>query len=318
MWEGMKGLVQACFAQCEKTGCVGARCFSCCNSASGSSVFDGSWYKIKHLNLWWKHWDCQSNCRYHCMLYREKERAELGLKPVKYHGKWPSLRQYGFQEPFSVAFSALNLLMHFHGWRSFSNLLYYSLPLKPDKTPFYDYASLFNVYGLMSMNTWFWSAVFHFRNVGLTEKLDYSSIIALFGYSIILAIIRSFNLRNDAARVMVAAPMVAFATTHILFICNYKMDYGWNMKVCIGMGVAQVLTWSIWAGLTQHPSRWKLWIVVMGGGVAMVLKILDFPPHQGLVDGHALWQASNIPLTYMWWNFIKDDAEFRTVDLLKK
>lgn len=60
----------------------------------------------------------------------------------------------------------------------------------------------------------------------LTEKLEYSSAVALLGYTIMLAIIRSFGLRNDAARVMVAAPIVAFVTTHILFLCNYMMDYG--------------------------------------------------------------------------------------------
>ncbi|XP_057765288.1 uncharacterized protein LOC130986039 isoform X2 [Salvia miltiorrhiza] len=311
-------LYRACLSQCQKTSCVGARCFSCCNSASDGSPLDASWYNIKHLYFWWNHWDCQSNCRYHCMLYRENERAELGLEPVKYHGKWLSRRQYGFQEPISVAISALNLVMHFHGWRSFSNLIYYSLPLKPDKTPFYDYAGLFNIYGLLAMNAWFWSAAFHFREMDLTEKLEFSSFVALLGYSIILAIIRSFSLRTDAARVMVAAPIVAFATTHILFLCNYKMDYEWNTKVCIGMGIAQVASWSIWCGATEHPCRWKLRMVVVGGIFGVVVKMLDFPPYQGLVNSEVVLNASNIPLTYMWWNFIKDDAEFRTVNLLKK
>lgn len=117
---------------------------------------------------------------------------------------------------------------------------------------------------------------------------------------------------------MVAAPMVAFAATHILFLCNHKMDYGWHMKVWITLGVAKLVTQLIWVGRTHHPSRWKLWIVVVGGGLAMLVKIADFPPYRGLVDAHALWHAFNIPLAYMWWNFIKDDAEFRTVDLLKK
>lgn len=68
---------RACSVQCQRTGCVGARCFSCCDSGS---PLDGSWYNIQYLYFWWNQWDCQSNCRYHCMLYREKERAELGLK----------------------------------------------------------------------------------------------------------------------------------------------------------------------------------------------------------------------------------------------
>lgn len=90
------------------------------------------------------------------------------------------------------------------------------------------------------------------------------------------------------------------------------------MKVCVVMGVAQLLIWAIWAGVTRHPSRWKLWTVVVGGGLAMLLEIYDFPPYEGFVDAHALWHATTIPLTYIWWSFIKDDAEFQTANLLKK
>lgn len=64
------------------------------------------------------------------------------------------------------------------------------------------------------------------RDVDLTEKLDYSSAVALLGYSLILAILRSFNVRAEAARVMVAAPLLAFVITHILFLNFYKLDYG--------------------------------------------------------------------------------------------
>jgi len=67
------------------------------------------------------------------------------------------------QEPVSVAFSALNLAMHFHGWLSFFILLYYKLPLKQDKKAYYEYASLWHIYGFLSLNSWFWSAVFHSR-----------------------------------------------------------------------------------------------------------------------------------------------------------
>lgn len=90
------------------------------------------------------------------------------------------------------------------------------------------------------------------------------------------------------------------------------------MKVCMAMGIAQLLTWAVWAGVTRHPSRWKLWVVVAGGGLAMVFEIYDFPPYRGYIDALALWNAINIPLTYLWWSFVRDDAEFMTSALLKK
>ncbi|XP_051123793.1 uncharacterized protein LOC127246441 isoform X2 [Andrographis paniculata] len=309
---------RACTELCEKIGCVGDRCFSQCKFPLHVSSIHNRLHPKKPLYMQWKQLDCQSNCRYHCMWAKENEREVLGLEPVKYHGKWPFKRIYGFQEPASVVFSFLNLAMHIHGWVSFFVLLHYKLPMKSDKRPLYDYAGLWSIYGLMSMNAWLWSAVFHSWDMDLTEKLDYLSAVALLGYSLILAIIRCFSLRNNTTRVIVAAPLISFTTTHILYLNNYEMDYGWNMKVCIVMGATQLLIWSIWAGVTRHPSRWKLWIVVVGGGLAMLLEIFDFPPYLGLVDAHALLHASTVPLTYIWWNFVKDDAEHRTSKLLRK
>ena len=93
---------------------------------------------------------------------------------------------------------------------------------------------------------------------------------------------------------------------------------GLNMKVCLVMGIAQLLLWTVWAGVTHHPSRWKLWVVVVGGALAMLLEIYDFPPYRGFVDGHAVWHALAIPITYLSWSFVKDDSEFRTAALTKK
>ncbi|KAM5586709.1 post-GPI attachment to proteins factor 3 [Rosa sericea] len=309
---------RSCLQQCEETGCVAQRCFPHCNFSSGGVSVDGPWFLQEPLYLQWKQWDCQSDCRYYCMVDREKEREAAGYGPVKYHGKWPFKRVYGIQEPASVAFSALNLAMHFHGWVSFIILLFYKLPLRRDKKAYYDYAGLWHIYGFLSLNSWFWSAVFHSRDVDLTEKLDYSAAVALLGYSLILAILRSFDVRDDAVRVMVAAPLLAFVTTHILYLNFYKLDYGWNMKVCVVMAVAQLLIWAVWAGVTRHPSRWKLWLVVVGGGLAMLLEIYDFPPYEGFLDAHAVWHATTIPLTYIWWSFIRDDAEFLTSNQVKK
>ena len=89
------------------------------------------------------------------------------------------------------------------------------------------------------------------------------------------------------------------------------------MQVCVAMGVAQLLIWAVWGGVSGHPSRWKLWFVIVAGALAMLLEIYDFPPYEGFLDAHAVWHATTVPLTYMWWSFIKDDAEFRT-DILQK
>lgn len=311
-------LYRSCVETCEKHGQIGDLRFRHCHFSSEGLPSDSPWYTQEPLYLSWKRLNCKSDCRYHCMRQREDQRKSLGLEPIKYHGKWPFLRVSVFQEPASAVLSAINLIMHFNGWLSFFLHVYYKLPMNQDKKPYYEYTSLWLVYGLLSMNAWFWSAIFHSRDIDLTERLDYSGAVALLGFSLVLCILRTFSVTREASRVMVASPLLAFVATHILYLNFYKFDYGLNMKVCVGMGLAQMAAWAIWAGVTRHPARWKLWTVVIGGGLAMLLEIYDFPPYGGYLDAHAAWHTSTIPLTYLWWSFAKDDAEFCISTLLKK
>ncbi|CAJ1958100.1 unnamed protein product [Sphenostylis stenocarpa] len=311
-------LYRSCVKQCEETGCIGERCFPNCKIASDEAPIVGPpWNMLGPLYAQWKKGHSKSNCRYYCMLDREKERELLKKDPEKYHGKWLFKCIYGIQYPASMAFSFLNLVMHFHGWMSFITLLYNKLPLKARKRPYYDYATLWHIYGLLSMNSWFWSAIFHTQYFELIERLDYFSAVALLGYSLVLAILRSFNVKDEATRVMIPAPLISFVATHIMYLNFYKLDYEWNSKVCLIMSVAQLVTWAIWGGVSHHPSRWKLLFVVLISGLAVSLQIYDFPPYEGLIDAEALRHAITIPLTYLWWSFIRDDAAFLTSERLK-
>ncbi|CAN6899681.1 unnamed protein product [Brassica oleracea] len=147
------------------------------------------------------------------------------------------------QDPASVTFSVLSPAIHFHGWLSFFITLYY-------------------------------------KDVDITKRLDYSSAIAVLRFSLIVSILRTFDVRVEAARVMVSAPVLALVTTHVLYINFYKFDYV--------------------------------------SGLAMLLEIYVFPPYGGYFDAHSIWHLATVPLTIPWWSFIRDDAEFRTSSLLKK
>jgi hypothetical protein len=89
--------IRGCIRQCQETGCVGPKCFPQCTFSSDGELVGRPWYMQEPLYLQWKKWDCQSDCRYHCMLDREKANELLNLGPVKYHGKWPFKRIYGMQ-----------------------------------------------------------------------------------------------------------------------------------------------------------------------------------------------------------------------------
>lgn len=90
-------LYRSCVKQCKQTGCVKEVCLPQCNLSASNNPLGGQLHKPEPVYLRWKQWDCQSECRYHCMLNREKLRAEYDLPPVKYHGKWPFTRVYGIQ-----------------------------------------------------------------------------------------------------------------------------------------------------------------------------------------------------------------------------
>ncbi|KAG2543961.1 post-GPI attachment to proteins factor 3-like [Panicum virgatum] len=312
-------LYKACVEECQQTGSLKDTSIKHCLVPADGKPAAKSWYTHEPLYLQWKEWNCKSECGYHCMMERENERTELGLPPVKYHGKWPLKRASVFQEPLSAALSALALVVQFNGWLSFFLLLYYKLPLwlETHKT-YYEFTGLWHIYGLLAMNSWFWSAIYHSCDTIWTEKLHFSSAAAFLGYSFILAILRTSNLRDEASRVMVAAPILAFVTTHILYLNFYQLDKGLNMKVCTVISIVQFLLWALWAVMTRHPSRLKIIFVAIGGVLSVFLEAYDIPPRWGYVDGRAIYLAVAIPISYLWWSFAKEDAEMRTSAITKK
>jgi hypothetical protein len=39
-------------------------------------------------------------------------------------------------------------------------------------------------------------------------------------------------------------------------------------------------------------------------------QVFDFPPWRNLIDAHAVWHAGTIPLAYLWYSFLTDDAAY--------
>lgn len=111
--------IRTCVSECEISGCVGQECFPQCNSSSNG----GPWYIQEPLYLQWKKWGCQGDCRYQCMVNRERERETLGQAPVKYHGKWPFKRVLGIQVSFVLQSLLDSGCFHIHGTCSLTYLV---------------------------------------------------------------------------------------------------------------------------------------------------------------------------------------------------
>jgi hypothetical protein len=98
-------------------------------------------------------WTCEDDCKYTCMHSITNVDISNGQKVQQYHGKWPFWRFLGMQEPASVVFSLMNLLVHLRGWRRISGCIHKAHPMR----------AYYRRWAVISLNAWVWSAVFHTR-----------------------------------------------------------------------------------------------------------------------------------------------------------
>lgn len=98
-------------------------------------------------------WTCTDDCKYQCMHLITDAAEGSGGRIHQYHGKWPFWRLAGMQEPASVAFSLLNMLVHIRGARQVQKRLPSGHPMK----------WYYLAFAAVSVNAWVWSSVFHTR-----------------------------------------------------------------------------------------------------------------------------------------------------------
>ena len=87
---------RTCVEKCEKSGCINDICYVSCQAAvNGDDKEEKPKSKCPYDD--WIQWDCTNECKYQCMIISETERREIGQVPVKYHGKWPIVRMFGYR-----------------------------------------------------------------------------------------------------------------------------------------------------------------------------------------------------------------------------
>lgn len=177
----------------------------------------------------------------------------------------------------------------------------------------YPYKWLWAGYMLLSVNAWLWSAVFHSRDTRLTERLDYFSAALLVFYNLFLCVVRIACLRSPGALLAVAAPVLAFLTSHFRFMLFVLFDYGYHVKVCIAAGAAQSLLWLGWALGTSPPGRRHLLSFIALVNACMLLEVLDFPPLWHVLDAHSLWHLATVPLVHVFYQFIETDVSLGAI-----
>ncbi|KAI0792636.1 Per1-like protein [Abortiporus biennis] len=275
-------------------------------------------------------WTCADDCKYGCMHLITDEAVKNGERIQQYHGKWPFWRLFGMQEPASVAFSLLNLYFHARGIREVKRRLPNDHPMR----------SYYIGFGLVSINAWVWSSVFHTRDLPATEKLDYFSAAAAILYALYYTVIRIFHLYPlDRVRLVTThssnsdpsgvrtlwkfACLILFLG-HVSYLTLLpRFDYTYNMAFNLIIGMTHNLLWLLYSLpssvpiVHRFPSRARTYrpsyackaaVFVALTTAATALELFDFPPWAGVIDAHALWHLSTAPIAAFWYDFIIEDA----------
>ncbi|KAI0345001.1 Per1-like protein [Trametopsis cervina] len=270
-------------------------------------------------------WTCLDNCKYFCMHRITTEAIQAGTRIHQYHGKWPFWRFAGMQEPASVAFSVLNLVFHVRGYTQVQERI-------PETHPMKRYYKLFAV---VSMNAWIWSSVFHTRDLPATEKMDYFSAAMAILFALFYTVVRLFHLypqRSPSSRTHVTERLrISWAVLcslaflgHISYLTLLpRFDYTYNMAFNLVVGLIHNILWllsslpSSMSIFRRFPARtrsyrpkyaFKAAIFVLLTTAATALELFDFPPWRRMVDAHALWHLSTVPIITYWYRFLVQDA----------
>ena len=251
-------------------------------------------------------WTCIDDCKYECMWPTVDYFIKVENYVPQFFGKWPFIRMFGIQEPLSTLASIGNLLAHAY---MINKMRKHSTKRT---TPF---KYIWYSFGLVSVNAWLWSTIFHAKETFFTEKMDYYCGFSLVMFQFYAFFIRLFKLKKNIliqlALYMITIYCAYFFYSHIYYLNFIKFDYGYNMKVNIAIGGLNSICWLAWSFYQYYFLNkkyvWRCAISIILVDVFMLLEVLDFAPIWWTIDAHALWHLCTICIPFYWYEFIIDD-----------
>uniref|UniRef100_G1PRA1 Post-GPI attachment to proteins factor 3 n=1 Tax=Myotis lucifugus TaxID=59463 RepID=G1PRA1_MYOLU len=253
-------------------------------------------------------WTCQDDCKYECMWVTVGLYLQEGHKVPQFHGKWPFSRFLFFQEPASAVASFLN------GLASLVMLCRYRT-FVPASSPMYPTCMAF---AWVSLNAWFWSTVFHTKDTDLTELAKSTTFCAstVILHSIYLCLCqlwmvgRTVGLQRPTVASAFRALLLLMLTAHVSYLSLVRFDYGYNLAANVAIGLVNVVWWLAWCwwNRQQLPHVRKCMVVVLLLQGLSLLELLDFPPLFWVLDAHAIWHISTIPVHVLFFSFLEEDS----------
>lgn len=291
-----------CIQACEYTQC-GTK-----DMASNSGFFNSYPYDSLNPLLRLLLWDCPSDCDYQCQQIVTELRLRDGEEVLQFHGKWPFKRLLGTQELASALFSLGNFLPHYQNlYRCYG---YYQSSFGSLKILYWNII----IISAITSCAWFFSTIFHIRDLLITERLDYffAGATVLGGFHGLL--IRVCRLDRFAKRRHAVSIMCCLMYLYHFLRLNYDWSYTYNMRANITVAVLQYgLLLKMGYDHYKRDPKDPLWmkpLILIGTVVAaMSFEVFDFINLTFQVDAHALWHLFTIPPGFWLYDFLYADLE---------
>ncbi|CCD22210.1 Per1p NDAI_0A00520 [Naumovozyma dairenensis CBS 421] len=275
-------------------------------------------------------WDCISDCDYQCQHVITKMRIEKNEEIYQFHGKWPFVRYFSTQEFFSTIFSIANFVPHYYGFQKLNHRI---TSIQKSRGQLATLAILKNyIYvSIAGMFAWIASTIFHWRDLIITEKLDYffAGLTVLAGFHAILARMVRLDQYSKWHQYFSICVLLIFSG-HILRL-YIDWSYTYNMRFNIFFGLLQyILLLSLavqnysylksrriksrsFYNLPYSRQFFKLCfiptILVLSTAMAMSLEIFDFFSYTFQIDAHAIWHFCTIWPSLILYDFFLSDFD---------
>lgn len=287
-------------------------------------------------------WDCALDCNYKCQRIVTEHQVSSGGQVVQFYGKWPFVRVFGMQEVASVAFSVANLMASYRNWPLLHKQYKKHGPNSDAATMYCQYMALVAV----SVVGWTFSTLFHCRDNGATEVLDYFGAAGIVLANFNAIFVRYFGLfraHNASKRRLFHTGLAAVFVLHCWKL-HRKWDYQYNMTFGVCFGLAALALWMLHSfavarAVALHPHVYnnsiqllpfetKILSKLEHVGLAlskyiptlpvllnlwmvagMSFELMDFAPVWGLLDAHAIWHLFTIFPSLIWYDWNIWDVE---------
>ena len=247
---------------------------------------------------------CSEDCEYKCMMNITYSKRKGNIPVVKYYGHWPFVRIFGFQEPASALFSAMNCLPHIYN-TLFRRYRFWK--------PQYPMSNFIILHSIISVFTWAASTLYHYHRTELSERVDLCSAFLFISFSTWMAMYNLISLQDRHFIFQISSAIFYF--TLVLFqifrIWNRTCTFTEHVHLSIFLVICHSTLWMLWAFLSDAPWSLKkhcitLQICLLAAGL---FEIFDFPPIYDILDAHAVWHAATIPIGFSWYNFWSEHSK---------